>query len=149
MTELSFTTHQNLNEDLIDAIERPLLDSVPADIPPHEKHDYAISINDDSGAIIGGLTGYTVWNWMYIDSIGIDEAYRGQGHAYTLMAMAEKEALKRGCVGVWMHTITFQAPGFYEKAGYEAFGSMKDCPKGHDRIFFRKYLDHSHKEAMS
>lgn len=144
MTEISFSSHQTLDDELITAIERPLVEAINTDAPPYDKIPFEISIKDGD-KVIGGLTGYSVWNWLYVDSLGIDPAYRGNDYALKLMQMAEEEALKRDCVGVWVHTISFQAPGFYKKAGYEEFGHMDNCPIGHQRIFFRKYLNN--KEA--
>jgi ribosomal protein S18 acetylase RimI-like enzyme len=35
---------------------------------------------------------------------------------------------------------TFQAPGFYEKLGYERVGFAADTPFGHGEVFFLKRL---------
>jgi hypothetical protein len=44
------------------------------------------------------------------------------------------------CVGIWVDTYGFQARGFYEKLGYELFGTIDDHPRGSHRFFFRKRL---------
>jgi hypothetical protein len=36
--------------------------------------------------------------------------------------------------------MSFQAPDFYRKLGYEEFGRLDDFPPGHSRLFFRKNL---------
>jgi hypothetical protein len=56
------------------------------------------------------------------------------------MREAEVVALKRTCVIVWLDTYIFQARGFYEKLGYEIFGTPDDFPKGESRDFFREVL---------
>jgi hypothetical protein len=48
--------------------------------------------------------------------------------------------MRRGCVGVWLDTFSFQARGFYEKLGYRVFGEVADYPPGHTRHFLKKSL---------
>ena len=36
--------------------------------------------------------------------------------------------------------INFQAKDFYIKHGYEVFGVLDDCPKGHKRYYMKKVL---------
>ncbi len=54
--------------------------------------------------------------------------------------MAEQEALARGCRNVLVDTMSFQAPGFYRRLGYEEFGVLEGFPGPHSRHFFRKSL---------
>ena len=48
-----------------------------------------------------------------------------------LLAKAEEIARDRGCVGIRLDTMSFQAPGFYSRHGYTEFGRIDDCPPGH------------------
>ena len=57
------------------------------------------------------------------------------------MHLAEREAVNRGCHGAWLDTFEFQARGFYEKLGYEVFGSLDDNPRGSRRFFLRRRLE--------
>jgi len=41
---------------------------------------------------------------------------------------------------VWLNTFGFQAPGFYERLGYQLFGKLIDCPPGQHRYFYFKRL---------
>ena len=56
--------------------------------------------------------------------------------------MQQGEAIARadGCVGVWLDTYEFQARGFYEKLGFDLFGTLDDHPIGQKRFFLRKQL---------
>lgn len=47
---------------------------------------------------------------------------RGQDVGTRMMAEAESEARRRRCRAIVLYTISFQAPGFYEKLGYRVFG---------------------------
>jgi len=41
---------------------------------------------------------------------------------------------------VTLETYSFQARSFYERLGYEVFGTLDGCPRGHDKFFLRKAL---------
>jgi hypothetical protein len=43
----------------------------------------------------------------------------------------------RGCSWIGFG---LQAPGFYQKQGYETFGELEDFPAGHSRLWLRKRL---------
>jgi len=90
---------------------------------------------------MGGLWGASVVGWLYVDLLVVPEGFRGQGLGTELLRKAEEIARKRGCIGMWLHTGTFQAPGFYEKRGFKAFGKVPDYPLGHATIYYLKRLD--------
>jgi hypothetical protein len=56
------------------------------------------------------------------------------------MRMAEEEAVRRGCVTAWLDTYDFQARGFYERLGYELFGTIEGHAPVYPRYFLRKAL---------
>ena len=41
---------------------------------------------------------------------------------------------------IHLDTFDFQAKDFYLKHGYEVFGVLDDCPKGHKRYYMKKVL---------
>jgi GNAT superfamily N-acetyltransferase len=90
--------------------------------------------------IVGGVIGVVYWDWFSLDLMWMEEAYRGQGYGRRLLALAEEEARKRGARHAHLDTFSFQAPGFYEKHGYEVFGELPDFPVGHQRYYMRKEL---------
>ena len=55
-------------------------------------------------------------------------------------SLAEDEARRRGCSAAVLYTISFQAPGFYERQGYRAFGTIACDPPGTSRVFMTKPL---------
>lgn len=99
-----------------------------------------LSARDDEGEVIGGLVAVSFWNALFIDLLWVSEAHRGDGVGKSLLARAELEAGARGCMLVYLNTFTFQAPGFYEKSGYSALGSLNDHPVGHARTWYSKRL---------
>ena len=68
------------------------------------------------------------------------EQYRGRGLGALLLRSAEAEAATRGCGQVVLATHSFQAPGFYERMGYEPKYAIEGRPKGHADIIYVKVL---------
>jgi hypothetical protein len=52
----------------------------------------------------------------------------------------EAEAIRRGCHSAYLDTFSYQSRPFYEKLGYEVFGTLDDYPRGHQRFYMRKRL---------
>lgn len=89
-----------------------------------------VFLRDASGQVRGGLLGWTVWAWFHVDSLWVDEDLRGQGWGSRLLLCGESEARNRGCEVCEVDTFSFQAKGFYEKAGYHCFGTLQGIGKG-------------------
>ncbi len=99
-----------------------------------------IFLRDEAGKIAGGLAGETYWGWLHVDALWVDESLRGQDYGSQLLELAEQEALRRGCKGSHLDTMSFQAQPFYEKHGYTVWGVLEDLPEGHQRIYMKKNL---------
>jgi GNAT superfamily N-acetyltransferase len=91
--------------------------------------------------VIGGLWAVSYWKWLFVDQLFVPESCRGQGLGTDLLRRAEAHALQRGCIGVWLLSFSFQAPGFYLRHGYTAFGAIEEYPPGHRCTYFSKRLD--------
>jgi len=90
--------------------------------------------------IMGGVVAAIYWDWLYIDLMWMKEELRGSGYGRQLLMLAEEEARKRGAKHAYLDTFSFQAPGFYEKQGYQVFGELKDFPQGCQRYLMTKQL---------
>ena len=98
-------------------------------------------LKDEQGTIVGGVHGnYSDSGWLYVSTLWVSEGARGGGHGSRLMEAIEREAVGRGCANAYLDTFSFQAPQFYMKLGYSAFGELEDFPPGHTRLFLRKRL---------
>ena len=95
-------------------------------------------LSHDSGKLVGGLLGFTNWNWLFIKQLWVSEALRGSGLGRRLVTAAEGEAVRRGCAHAHCDTFGFQALPFYEKLGYHVFGRLEDYPPGHTRYYLEK-----------
>ena len=60
--------------------------------------------------------------------------------ATEILQIAEDEGRRRGCRSAVLYTISFQAPGFYERNGWAAFGEVPCDPPGTTRVFMSKHL---------
>jgi ribosomal protein S18 acetylase RimI-like enzyme len=97
-------------------------------------------VKSERGETLGGLLGGVWGGWLHITYLWIDEAERGKRWASRLMDHAEAYARECGAHSVTLDTHSFQARPFYEKRGYELFGTLDDYPKGHKKFFLKKKL---------
>ena len=101
----------------------------------------AILLSDDAGDPVGGLWGKIGYDWLFVELLAVPAVYRGQSLGSALMREAERIAREAGCVGIWLDTFEFQARGFYEKLGFQLFGTLDDHPLGARRFFLKKRFD--------
>lgn len=122
-----------------DAIVRPLVAFNAETFGPSGYRQIALLLRDATGGTAGGLWAKASFGWLYVELLVVPEAARGQGMGAALMARAEEEARRLGCRGVWVDCF-MPLRGFYERAGYVAFGAIPDHPEGVERVFLRKTL---------
>lgn len=110
--------------------------------PPQPRAPLHVYAADAQGGVVGGLIGRTnaVPEWLEISVIWVDEAARGQGVGRQLMQRAEDMARARGCHFARLSTANYQAPGFYEKLGYQRYGTLADFPRGETDYYYSKRL---------
>ncbi len=100
-----------------------------------------VAVRNGDGNLLGGLLGDTNRGWLHVDILWVAESYRGQGCGGRLLALAEEEARRRGCVGAYLETFSFQAPEFYRKLGYAQFGELGEFRPGGTQYCFYKRFD--------
>ncbi|WP_338552568.1 GNAT family N-acetyltransferase [Paenibacillus sp. KS-LC4] len=106
-------------------------------IPPYEREVISLAAYEND-TYIGGVTGDMVWNILNVHLLAVDPSYRGNGLGGALLNEIETLARQRGCKVSELTTMSWQAPHFYQKQGYEIFGEMKDCPNEGDTKFYLK-----------
>lgn len=100
----------------------------------------AITIRNDAGDIVGGVTGEAWADWLFVQLLWLDEAHRGQDLASRAMDAIEDEARTFGAKRAYLDTFSFQARPFYEKRGYRVFGTLENYPDAHSRYWMTKSL---------
>ncbi len=93
-----------------------------------------------SGDVVGGLLGRTSFGLLYVDRFFLPEELRKQGLGSRILKAAENEGAKRGCTRAILSTLSFQAPGFYERMGWQVLGRIDCDPPGHTRFMMTKTL---------
>ena len=99
-----------------------------------------LSVRDDKGRLLGGLILESYWRESYIELLWLSARARRAGFGSQLLKEAERRAQRRGSRLIHLNTYSFQAPGFYEKQGYQRFGRMSGSPQGESRHFYVKRL---------
>jgi len=106
---------------------------------PANDEPVTLVARDDQG-VVGGLIGQLRWRWLYVAKLWVDERGRGRGIGTELLKAAEDLARSRGCTDVSLDTFEYQARPFYEKLGYELFGTLDGYPPGYRQFYLRKRL---------
>lgn len=109
-------------------------------VPWAEYLDLTVVARDGDGQVLGAALSETGRTWLHISAIWVSDSVRRQGLGRKLMEATEIEARRRGCRNAYLDTFSYQAPQFYEKLGYVAFGTLQDYPPGHQRVFMSKRL---------
>ena len=106
-----------------------------------DRRPLAVVINDPvTGEVAGGAIGRSSLGLLFLDLFFLPEALRGSGLGTKVLRMFEEEGRRRGCRSAVLYTISFQAPGFYERNGWRRFGQIPCDPPGTSRIFMTKEL---------
>jgi len=108
--------------------------------PGDQYEPLCVFLHDDADRLAGGLLGNTYWGWLSINIVWLREDTRGFGYGRRMIALAEAEALRRGCHYAHVDTIDFQALEFYLKLGYAIWGQLENLPPGHTRYYLKKTL---------
>jgi GNAT superfamily N-acetyltransferase len=124
----------------IDVLRDALSASNVAAVGVDDYRPLALFLRDASDAIVGGLSGATYWGWLHVELLWVREDLRGQSHGGRLLALAEQEAVRRGCRHARLSTFDFQAPAFYLTRGYEVVGTLPDFPPDHRKDYMVKTL---------
>ena len=140
MSGVTLTVTAEPTQDELSAIFAGLNGYNEDDVGPSDRIPIAVVVRDAAGTLVGGVSGYTAWDWLYVQWLWLDIAHRGQGLAGRMLIAAEAEARNRGCHGSYIDTFNPVALKVYQRAGYVPFGELKDFPPGRTRTFLQKAL---------
>jgi GNAT superfamily N-acetyltransferase len=106
-----------------------------------DRRSLAVLVKDpETNRVVGGLTGRTSLGLLFVDLFHLPPTLRGLGIGNEVLRRAEDEGRRRGCRTAVVYTISFQAPGFYERNGWRVFGEIPCDPPGTSRVFLTKDL---------
>ncbi|MBG6031341.1 GNAT family N-acetyltransferase [Proteus hauseri] len=95
---------------------------------------------EENGKKIGGISGDILGNWLRIRYLWVDKAYRGQNIGTALLQTMENTAKEKGAKYAEVDTFSFQALPFYQKQGFEIFGTLENYPISDKKYYLRKTL---------
>ena len=125
----------------VDAVVAALVASEAAAGRDGGYQPYSILLRDSAdGPVTGGLYGYVLFDWLFIQYVAVPLDRQRQGIGGQLMSQAEAWARQRGLAGMWLDTFSFQARPFYERLGFSLVGEIGDHPRGASRLFLAKRL---------
>lgn len=101
----------------------------------------AVFVTDPtSGKVVGGLYGGSYLGQLRVDRFFLPEDHRRDRIGSKVLAMAEAEGRRRGCSRIALNTLEIQAPGFYQKQGYDMAAKLECGPPGVTRYLMTKRL---------
>jgi len=133
-----------IESELADQDRRVLLESLVAFgdrfVPPRRYASLATVLRDADGTLRGGLLGSTLWDWLQVDVLWVDDSLQRRGHGSQLLLLAESHARSIGCHSARLDTFDFEARAFYEHHGYRVYAELDNFPAGHTQFHLRKSL---------
>jgi hypothetical protein len=61
-----------------DAMIAPLVAHNTAQGVDFTNTPFALALEDDGGNIVGGVTGYSRWGWLFLGSVAFQQSYAGK-----------------------------------------------------------------------
>src|SRR5687767_4608675 len=138
---LSMSVETNASIADVGAVEAGLLAFNVERIGDPREEKVQVFFRDEGGTVVGGLLGQIRWRWLYVAKLWVADAYRGAGRGAELLSAAESRARERDCLGVYLDTFEYQARPFYEKQGYQHFGTLEGYPPGYRQFFLATRLN--------
>lgn len=139
--DLQFEVTSQPDDEAVDRIRLGLSAFNASQLGTAERTPLLVVVRDRPGrAVMGGLTGYTAWHWLHVERLWLPDGRRGRGVGESVLARAEVEALRRGCMGAWLDTLNPHASALYQRLGYSVFGTIENFLLGRPRWFVQKQL---------
>jgi ribosomal protein S18 acetylase RimI-like enzyme len=135
--DLVFSTSDMPPEDSLRVVDAGLEAHNCAVAPLADVSPMAAFAADSSGKVIGGAIGRTWGRCCELLQLWVTSEHRASGVGSRLLREFEAYARGRGCNVFYLTTLSFQAPDFYRKHGYEVLAQIDGYPN--DIV---KYLMH-------
>ncbi|MDR8525121.1 MULTISPECIES: GNAT family N-acetyltransferase [Shewanella] len=135
---MQITLAHDDNSEIVDTLIAGVREFNTAHMGPETSQPLSVVAHDASGQLIAGVAGRTIYDNFLINVLWVDEQQRGSGIGKQLMQCAETEAKNRGCTMAQVDTLSFQAPQFYQKLGFEIIGTVPGTDKSPERYFLLK-----------
>ena len=105
-----------------------------------ERKPLAMKMTDEQGKIIAGAAGRSFGDWFMLNTLWVDEQYRGKKIGDEILTKIEMAAKERGCNKCLLDTLNFQAMPFYQARGYLTQWIQEGYPKTGCKYYMMKHL---------
>lgn len=100
-----------------------------------ERDHISIGVQEDN-KIIGWLSGSIFFNAMHVELFAVDSTVRSKGIGGKLLEKAIEIAKEKKLHFITLETMSFNAPKFYQKHGFEIMKEIDDSPLDNTSHFF-------------
>jgi ribosomal protein S18 acetylase RimI-like enzyme len=129
------------DEQDVRSLSRSLVEFNLAHSSIGEGQRLAVFVRDEQREIVAGVSGWTWGECLEVHILWVHADLRGKGYGKKLLCNIEERAVERGCSHVVLDTLSFQAPGFYKKLGYEVWAVLGGYPDQCAKFYMRKQLN--------
>jgi len=97
--------------------------------------------SDSMGQVVGGAIGRTWGKCCELLQLWVAPELRTAGVGSRLLLEFERHARGRGCSVYYLTTLSFQAPDFYTKHGYDVLARISGYPDGIIKYLMHKTIE--------
>ena len=131
----------DLSANAVAAVEHRLYEHNREATGARDGRDLGFVVRDDTGDVVGAALGYSWAGIAELRQLWIAKGYRRRGMGRSLLNSFVDEARRRGVKRIWLASYDFQAPLFYERAGFVRVADLKDWPIGHTNSIFCRTIN--------
>lgn len=133
---ISKVDYKENKEETFKALEEYTKSTVPA---LKEKYEEVSFIYEENNKVLGRIVGHIHWDHLQIELFSVSGEARGKGVGTKILKHVEDLAKDKDLSYILLETMSFNAPGFYEKNGYDVCMRIEDSPfEGAIRYFYKK-----------
>jgi ribosomal protein S18 acetylase RimI-like enzyme len=125
---------------VVEFLEDRLYDSNARATGRYDGRLFSWVVRDEQGKVAAGVAGWTWAGVCEITQLWVSTDAQNRGVGTLLLRAAEEHAQTQGCSAILVKTYSFQAPGFYQKHGYQTESVIEGFPEGHQYYLLRKTL---------
>jgi GNAT superfamily N-acetyltransferase len=139
-----FTIIENNAKEAMRAVRKGLIEYNKNELEELHKKYPRTSLNlvlkNGHGRIIGGLLAFSTLKAVNFECLWVDKKYRNRGYGKVLLETLERKALKNGSQSILVMVYSFQSLEFFQRNGFEIFGSSDNYPNSITEYYLIKWL---------
>jgi GNAT superfamily N-acetyltransferase len=135
----TLTVGGDMQDDVLQVLDKGLRRHASR-VKPIVMQWLGVGLLSADGHIIGGAYGNLFWDVFDLHLFWLHDDCRGQGWGKRILQAQEALAQEHGANSIALDTTEFQARPFYEKMGYQVFGTLPNRPPPYDSFFMLKSL---------